>query len=259
MILSIEGNIGAGKTTIMNGLRLHYEDDPRVGFVDEPVGAWETVTDEDGKGILQLYYEDQKKHAFAFQMLALKTRASSIKAKARDPRVALVITERDITTDKKVFAQMLADSGTISKPEKQIYDMWFRGCEANAYCGRHVHRLYLRTTPALAARRTAKRQRTGESDIPLDYHEACHDAHERWILSLGESERVFIVEDMESSGLAPEAVLSLVVRAVEQLLVESATRSTARSAGKRQPRGRPPRGKVWDGQAWTTADPGIAK
>ena len=223
MILSIEGNIGAGKSTLIRALRLHYQDHPQVGFADEPLDVWQAVADEGGRSLLELYYADQEKHAFEFQMLALKTRASAISRKAADPRLRLVIAERDIATDKRVFAQMLADAGTLTQTQKQVYDLWYTSVHSSVYRGRTVHRLYLRTEPGLASARTASRARAGEAEIPLEYHERCHQAHEAW---LGSLDQVTTLEVGEET--APVDVLSEAVRRVDELLALAGERRRRR-------------------------------
>ena len=45
--------------------------------VKEPVDIWETVRDEDGKTILEKFYQDSKKYAFQFQVMALTTPAQA--------------------------------------------------------------------------------------------------------------------------------------------------------------------------------------
>lgn len=215
MILSIEGNIGAGKSTLMGALRLHYNDDNRVAFADEPVGVWEAVRDDEGKTLLELYYADQRAHAFEFQMLALKTRASAIASRCASLRTKLVITERDISTDKHVFAKMLRDSGVLTGTQMQVYDLWFRSVASKAYSGRDVHRLYLRTTPELAAERTAQRARPGEASIPVSYHQACHTAHETWLKGVANVE---VLRDL--GDRPPEEILRDAVRHVDRLLRE---------------------------------------
>ena len=66
IIISIEGNIGAGKTTILEELKTRMGNSSYIKFVKEPVDIWETVRDEDGKTILEKFYEDSKKYAFQF-------------------------------------------------------------------------------------------------------------------------------------------------------------------------------------------------
>ena len=61
-IVTIEGNIGAGKTTLINLLKEKYKNDDRIVFLEEPVDTWEKIT-QDGKNILELFYENQQKYS----------------------------------------------------------------------------------------------------------------------------------------------------------------------------------------------------
>ena len=72
IIISIEGNIGAGKTTAINNLEkhMHYnmkETDNSILFLREPVNVWDTIKDSSGETILEKFYKDSDKYAFAFQ------------------------------------------------------------------------------------------------------------------------------------------------------------------------------------------------
>ena len=45
-LISIEGNIGAGKSTLIESLKLQH---PTWNFVDEPVGLWSSLKNDAGK------------------------------------------------------------------------------------------------------------------------------------------------------------------------------------------------------------------
>ena len=53
-IYALEGNIGAGKTTIMNIISNHFND---VEFVEEPVKQWQNLG---GMNLLDSFYTDLK-------------------------------------------------------------------------------------------------------------------------------------------------------------------------------------------------------
>ena len=42
-LLSIEGNIGGGKSTLLQNLKEYYKDIYTVLFIDEPVSTWEQI------------------------------------------------------------------------------------------------------------------------------------------------------------------------------------------------------------------------
>lgn len=177
-IISIEGNIGAGKSTLYEQLRKIYKDDLRIVFVDEPVDEWNTIVDESGTTILQRYYENQEKYAFSFQIMALGTRLSLMK-KALATDCSIIIMERSVITDSNIFAKMLFDDGKINLIEYKIYMKWFIEYTQDLP---PINIIYLKTDPSIVYSRVIKRSRVGEV-IPLDYLVKCHEYHEKWLNS----------------------------------------------------------------------------
>ena len=74
--ITIEGNIGAGKSTLVRILKdnLKIDSIKNIGFIQEPVDEWLEMTDKNGKNILDKFYENQKLWAYKFQMNAFITR-----------------------------------------------------------------------------------------------------------------------------------------------------------------------------------------
>lgn len=174
LFVSIEGNIGSGKSTLLRNLREKYSNDKKIVFVDEPVEEWESIQNEHGMPMLQLFYNDQKTHAFAFQMMAFISRLSKLKEAVDKNPGAIIVTERSLYTDKMVFAQMLRDSKEILYEHHQIYLKWFE----TFVCDYPVDKIiYVNTPPKICHERIAIRSRNGESVIPLDYLEKCHNYH----------------------------------------------------------------------------------
>ena len=75
-IISLEGNIGAGKTTILNELTNNNENEKKIVYMREPVDLWEKIKDKEGETILSKFYKDPNKYAFSFQIMAFTTRLS---------------------------------------------------------------------------------------------------------------------------------------------------------------------------------------
>jgi deoxyadenosine/deoxycytidine kinase len=174
-IISIEGNIGSGKSTLLRMISSL----PDIVTVQEPVDEWNLIRDEHGKTILELYYADQKRWAFAFQMMAFITRARKLREAVEKNPGKVIITERSVFTDKHIFAMMLHDSGMISVAEYAIYLQWFDELTRGITIDRIV---YVRTEPDECDWRIKCRNRTGET-IPLDYLKSCHQYHETWLRS----------------------------------------------------------------------------
>jgi len=174
MILSIEGNIGSGKSTFVHLLKEHCKGREDICFLQEPVEQWLSIKDDEGN-ILQHYYKDQKKYSFAFQMMAYISRLVILKNAIENPKYKYIITERCLHTDKYVFCKMLYDDGLISSIEYQIYNKWFYEFDNSKYTI-----VYLKCNPQIAYERVKIRARP-EEDIPLEYLEKCHTYHEDWL------------------------------------------------------------------------------
>ena len=174
-IISIEGNIGTGKTTFLRSLREHFRGREDVCFLDEPVDLWMNCKDQEGN-ILEHYYKDQKKYGFQFQMMAYISRLSILRKALENPKYKYIISERSLFTDKHIFCKMLYDEGIIEEIGFQIYSMWFD--EFISFSS--FIPVYLRTLPEVSYERVQTRARQGET-IPLEYLQKCHNYHEAWL------------------------------------------------------------------------------
>ena len=182
-IISIEGNIGSGKSTLMKNLKNYYKDNTNVIFLKEPVDEWEKIKDANGKTILEKFYEDQEKYSFPFQMMAYISRLNVLKHAIKSiPNMTdqkyIIITERSLYTDKCVFAKMLHDSGKIEDVNYKIYLNWFYTFLDEF----PVHKLiYVQALPEICHNRITKRSREGEKNISLDYLQLCNKYHNEMI------------------------------------------------------------------------------
>lgn len=179
IIYSIEGVIGSGKSTLVKMLKKYFEDDSTYYFLEEPVSIWETIKDSFGNTILSKFYADQKKYAFAFQMMAYISRIAILKKAIKDNPDKIIISERSVFSDRNVFAKMLYDIGHIEDVEMQIYQKWFdEFIEDIPITGL----IYVKATPETSHSRVLKRAREGE-DIPLSYLQTCYEYHEKWLIT----------------------------------------------------------------------------
>lgn len=183
MLISIEGNIGSGKSLFCNYLRKHFErnynkpNNKSVYFVDEPVNEWESVKDENGN-LIEHFYRNPEKYAYCFQMTAYISRLVKLKnilkfAKKDD----IIIMERCVFSDYNVFASMLYNSGKINKIEFESYKLWFD------YFLKDIPKIlfvYIKASPEVCKIRIQKRNRDGENDISLEYLKSCEEYHEKW-------------------------------------------------------------------------------
>ena len=76
--ISIEGNIGAGKSTLVDILKKILGKELESVFLQEPVDTWLNTVNEEGKNILDLFYNNQERWSYSFQMNAFITRLKLI-------------------------------------------------------------------------------------------------------------------------------------------------------------------------------------
>ena len=179
IVLSLEGNIGAGKSTILNALERQLGKDSGWLFLKEPVHIWETIKDKDGKSILCKFYENPSKYAFSFQVMAFITRYQELKRLLKEnPDCKGIICERSLEADKNIFAKMLHEDGVMDSMHYSIYDRYFQEYEGNYQLTGIVH---IDATPETCFTRVKHRSRNGENNISFDYLQKCHNYHEKWI------------------------------------------------------------------------------
>ena len=173
-IISIDGNIGSGKSTLMGKLKSYFSNNKNIVFLKEPVDEWETITDENGKTILEKFYGDSTKYGFSFQIMAYISRLDVIRKEIKKNPNSIFISERSLFTDKLVFAKMLFDSGNIELVNYKIYLKWFDTFADDFPISKVI---YVNTNPEICHMRIEKRSRTVESNIPLEYLQNCHKYH----------------------------------------------------------------------------------
>ena len=178
MLISIEGNIGTGKSTLVKILKEKFSNDPTVKFLQEPVDKWLELTDSDGTNILDKFYKEPKRWSYSFQMSAFITRIKDIIKS--NPTENLVIAERSIVTDRKVFAKLLMESKEISEIEWKLYNQWYTWLKEgfNAVPNKFI---YLRAEPDISYSRIQKRNRKEEENIKIEYIKGVHQKHEEWL------------------------------------------------------------------------------
>jgi deoxyadenosine/deoxycytidine kinase len=192
---SIEGNIGAGKSTLGHALKAKY---PKVyNLIPEPVQVWMDT------GMLQSYYNDKKRWAYTFQNFALVTRLISWR---KNKKLGMInLNDRSVFGDKEVFAKMLMHDGFMEPLEMAVYQEYH-----NLITEEDVPTLfiYLRTPVQTCAERIHERNRKAEDAIPLEYLQKVHDLHEQWIATLPK-DRVLILDGTKSTDELVEEVHAL--------------------------------------------------
>lgn len=173
MIL-LEGNIGAGKSTLGKALAESGE----FGFIEEPTKAWR---DGFASNLLSLFYSDTERWAFTFQVCAFITRAKTWNEVLALTDHSRVILERSIFCDRFVFAENCYRTGLMTPTEYELYCGLWDFLSTN-YCVQPDLILYLRTPAHICQQRIKARGRSEEGGIPLDYLLQLENLHDEWLL-----------------------------------------------------------------------------
>ena len=88
-IYALEGNIGAGKTTILKIIGKHFKD---VEIVEEPVKQWQNLG---GMNLLESFYTNPKRWGFSFEFYSMFTKLRALLNAANTDKPIIII-ERSI-------------------------------------------------------------------------------------------------------------------------------------------------------------------
>ena len=209
IIISVDGNIGSGKSTFVAQLKkqLRWIKNKKIIYLQEPVKEWESFVDKQtNENILQKFYTNPDNWSFSFQMMAYISRVAQLKNiinKHKNDNY-VIITERSVLTDKNVFAQMLYDAKKIHDIDYQIYTRWFNEFTQDIQISGIV---YVHTTPEKCHERIIKRNRKGES-IPIEYLKRCHEYHENWLN--GYNKKIIIDNEEDTDNNINSANINIV-------------------------------------------------
>lgn len=157
-VITIDGNIGAGKTSVLNYLHRNH----KIPVDLEPVENWTTY-------LTEMY--DKQENVFKFQIRVWLDRCWIQEKCAK----TTILMERSPRFIQGVFINMAEEQKIITPREKELLmdlhkktdKLW----ENNVY-------IYLRANPENCCKRIKKRNRSCEKQITDEYINALHDKHE---------------------------------------------------------------------------------
>lgn len=207
MYLSLEGNIGSGKTTLFNILKTKYKN--KI-FIDEPIDEWQAIKNKDGNNILELFYSDPKKWSFSFQICALNTKLD--KLTKIDFKQNYVMSERSILTDKYCFAKQLHEDNYIGDIDWILYNNCFKNIKSDLYPKAII---YLKCSPDICFDRIHIRNRNEESNITLDYLTKLNYKHSEWLSEIN----IPVLEiNANENYLENDAMMNDMLKTIEEFL-----------------------------------------
>jgi len=159
-IYSVEGNIGAGKTTILKIIGQKLDD---VEFVEEPVSIWQNLG---GDNLLEKFYENPERWGFSFEFYCMLSKINAL-CKVADTPKPFIVLERSLFSNK-IFMDISKNLGTLNDMEYTMlmntYDLYIQ----------HVYPhlsgiIYLNTPVNLCINRIINRNRGEESGVDVEY------------------------------------------------------------------------------------------
>lgn len=173
LVISIEGNIGVGKSTVMEALQKKYANRPDVAFLPEPVEEWRE------QGFLKRVYEDGRVLC-AFQHMTLMSLAGGLMAAlARDPVPKYIISERSPWGSYHAFAKVNLDGEDL-----KMYEFTWGRVIAALPAALKIRFLWLTTNGDVntLVTRMATRDREEEvKNVKSHYLKLLEDAHGAWL------------------------------------------------------------------------------
>lgn len=149
MRISVDGNIGAGKTTVLDALEKAF---PTVSIFREPLHEW--------SDLLRLYYADPALWSLPLNLKVLK----AFRASSSIPTEDVAIVERSPISCRYVFAQLQHNDDGFNKAQWEVFKEYYDvlGWEPDAI-------VFVRASAGDCFRRVCERARPCERAVDLEY------------------------------------------------------------------------------------------
>jgi len=176
--IAVAGNIGVGKTTLVNKLAQHYGWKPQLESVDD-------------NPYLSDFYDDMAKWAFPLQIYFLNSRFRQMMEAKQSP--ITIIQDRTIYEDAHIFAKNLRENGVLSERDYQNYWGIFDSMKSMSTPPDLL--IYLRASVPTLIKQISRRGRDYEQSISIKYLETLNRQYEEWIESYHESKLLILEND----------------------------------------------------------------
>lgn len=176
--IGVAGNIGAGKSTLVDFLRYRFNLTP----FHEP---------NDDNPFMVSFYSDMKRWAFHSQIFFLTHKFRLHQQLTDHP--GTVVQDRTIYEDAEIFAENLYRTGHMTADEHAIYRTLYDGIVRTLRPPDLM--IYLRASVRTVRRRIKHRGRPEEQALPLAYIKRLHTLYEDWFARYDRSPTLVIQVD----------------------------------------------------------------
>lgn len=205
--IAIAGNIGAGKTSLVEFLTSTYSITPFY----EP---------NDENPYLADFYKDMRRWAFHSQLYFLSNKFRI--HQQVDSTQGVVVQDRTIFEDVEIFATALYQMKQISERDWQTYHGFYQSITASIKPPDLM--IYLKCSIRTIRKRIKIRGRQMEQDIPLSYLKRLDRLYENWIKNYAMS-KVLVIDSDKLDYMCDFVDRLDVMQQVESLLPESLERA----------------------------------
>uniref|UniRef100_UPI00358E89C9 thymidine kinase 2, mitochondrial-like isoform X2 n=1 Tax=Myxine glutinosa TaxID=7769 RepID=UPI00358E89C9 len=171
LVVSIEGNIGSGKTKCLEFFQQHFD----VEVISEPVDKWQNIR---GHNLLSLMYRDPQRWGITLQTYIQLT---MLDVHTRPMKMRTRMMERSIYSARYIFVENLFRSGKMHEADFAVLSEWFDWILKTIPFPLDTI-VYLQTRPETCLKHLQARSRHEESFIPLDYLKSLHELYEEWLI-----------------------------------------------------------------------------
>jgi deoxyadenosine/deoxycytidine kinase len=201
-IYSLEGNISAGKTTILRRLK---EEIPAILAIEEPAAKWREFQ---GINMIKEFYADPYAGSFKFQTMIASSLAKHLSSVAtlmdqrQKPLVVLMERCMESTTP---FLRVAYARGWLTSTEFTI----LKDLQEIAHVPRPDAHIYLRMDPFDIRENTDVLEQIPETFFP-DYHDNVHTEHDVWMLTNQPAGKIHVINNPATLEAAYQGVLHIV-------------------------------------------------
>ena len=175
----IEGNIGAGKSTLIERLKQTLETTNtkvNIKFLTEPIDTW---TNYYGVNMLNEFYQNKNTNAFKFQWLAFMSVYKQIMESYGN--YDILICERSPHTVRHIFIEMLREDGCLDEIEYKLLTDFIDTVLEHTNFPEHKF-IFLDESTQTCLERIQQRGRIEEKDINIDYLKNLKKWHDKYLL-----------------------------------------------------------------------------
>ncbi len=206
-VIAIAGNIGAGKTSLVDFLTSTYNITPFY----EP---------NDENPYLADFYKDMKRWSFHSQLYFLSNKFRI--HQQVDSTTGVVVQDRTIFEDVEIFATALHQMKQISERDWKTYHDFYQSITASIRPPDLM--IYLKCSIRTIRKRIKIRGRQMEQDIPLSYLKRLDKLYENWISNYTMS-KVLVIDSGKLDYMCDFVDRLDVMQQIESLLPQTLKRT----------------------------------